>query len=653
MVDKNERKSRKSFLQRLRTDATGNTMAMAAAALFPIAGLIGGGVDIGRGYMAKARLQQACDAGALAGRRSMTGETMSAADKVQARRLFDFNFPEGTFGTDPFQPVGGEDNPRFVDGADPRTVSGYAETTIPTTLMKIFGNDSMTVKANCISQLDVGNVDIMMVLDVTGSMGGSRIQGLRDAVEDFYTTLGPGGADGSSLNQIRYGFVPYSANVNVGELLFNEDPTWLVGGTGVEAEDRWSYQTRRSTWEISAPPLGSPKSSNSVDTFESFTFLDGPECVSGYGNNEGVPGWFTPANTNNPIVTSSEVGSETIVITVEYDYESWDGDTAAPPAGAVGNAFWRDCDRKVTTTTEVYDTPVPETVDVWEPGADNFAGWEYGRFSHDVSRYVASIDPANPAAQRPTSNGAATDRWAGCIEERDTDSSIDATTTSIPAAALDLDIDTLPTDTASRWRPFWPEIKYEGVNDLATGAACPSARSRRLAEYASFDDGTANDLQSYVDSFVASGTTNHTIGMIWGARLLSAEGLFSTVNSNSSNGFPIGRHLVFMTDGTLNVKEDRYNVYGLNTLDGRVGPTSLSEAQVEARQAQRFQLMCAAVRAKNTTVWVVQFGVATVTANMENCATSPNHAAAASDNDALKEAFSNIAQTIGGLRLSQ
>ncbi len=653
MVTKNEMKSQKSFLQRLRSDTTGNTMAMAAAALFPIAGLIGGGVDIGRGYMAKARLQQACDAGALAGRRSMTGDTMSASDKAQARTLFDFNFPEGTFGTDPFQQVGGQDNPRFVDGADPRTVYGYAETTIPTTLMKIFGNDTMTVKASCTSQLDVGNVDIMMVLDVTGSMGGSRIQGLREAVEDFYTTLGPGGADGSSLNQIRYGFVPYSANVNVGELLYNEDPTWLVGGTGDEADDRWSYQTRRSTWEISTPELGDPKSSDEVETFETWTFLDGPECVSGYGNNEGVPGWFNPANSNNPIVTSTDNGVETTIVTTEYDYESWNGSTDAPPAGAVGSSFWEDCVRKVTTTTDVYDTPVPETVDVWETGADNFAGWEYGRFSHDVSAYVASIDPSNPEAQRPTWNGLRTDRWDGCIEERDTDSSIDAATTAIPAGALDLDIDTIPSDTASRWRPHWPEIKYEGVNNLASSAACPSAKSRRLAEYASFDDGTANDLQSYVDSFVASGTTNHTIGMIWGARLLSAEGLFSAVNSNSGNGFPIGRHLVFMTDGTLNVKEDAYNVYGLNILDGRVGPTTLSETEIEARQAQRFQLMCDAVKLKNTTVWVVQFGVTSVTTNMANCATSPDHAAAASDNAALKAAFSNIAQTIGGLRLSQ
>ncbi len=647
----------KSFLQRLRKDTAGNTFAMAAAAMFPIAGLVGGGVDIGRAYMAKARLQQACDAGALAGRRSMSGDTMSTYDKTQAKKLFDFNFPEGTFGTEPFpSTVDGQANPRFVDGTEPRTVYGYAETELPTTIMKIFGKGNMTIKVDCTSQLDVGNADVVMVLDVTGSMSGSRIEGLKDAVEDFYNTLGPGGADGSSQNQIRYGFVPYNALVNVGELLYDEDPSWLVGGTGTAADDRWTYQTRRSTWDVSTPDLGNPKSENTSVSFESYTYLDGPECVNGFGNNEGVPGWFNPNPSGNPVVSQTESGGETTITTIEYEYHTWDGNANPPPSEAVGSSYWRDCERKVRTTVAVYDTPVPDQVDVWESGATNFAGWEYGQFSHDVSAYVASIKSTNPAAQRPTYNGAQTDRWDGCIEERDTDSTITSATTTIPAGAIDLAIDTIPTDTASRWRPYWPEVKYERSSSTngwsASTSACPT-ESRRLAEYAVWDDGTTDDLQSYIDGFVATGNTNPTIGMIWGLRLLSADGLFSTVNQSTNNGFPITRHLLFMTDGVMNVKPDRYNVYGLNESAARLGPTTSTETELESRQAQRFQLMCDAAKAKGITVWVVQFGVSTVTSNMENCATTPDNAAAASSNAELQAAFANIAQTIGGLRLSQ
>ena len=59
------------FLRRLRDDQAGNTFLILGAGIFPILGMIGGAVDIGRQYMTQARLQVACDAGALAARRVM------------------------------------------------------------------------------------------------------------------------------------------------------------------------------------------------------------------------------------------------------------------------------------------------------------------------------------------------------------------------------------------------------------------------------------------------------------------------------------------------------------------------------------------------------------------------------------------------------
>ena len=41
---------------------------------FPILGLIGGGFDIGRGYLSQSRLQQACDSGVLAARKRIGTE---------------------------------------------------------------------------------------------------------------------------------------------------------------------------------------------------------------------------------------------------------------------------------------------------------------------------------------------------------------------------------------------------------------------------------------------------------------------------------------------------------------------------------------------------------------------------------------------------
>jgi len=50
------------FLSRLARDSRGNTLAIVGAALIPLTAMIGSGVDMSRAYMAKTRLQSACDA---------------------------------------------------------------------------------------------------------------------------------------------------------------------------------------------------------------------------------------------------------------------------------------------------------------------------------------------------------------------------------------------------------------------------------------------------------------------------------------------------------------------------------------------------------------------------------------------------------------
>src|SRR3954470_11325217 len=90
------------FMRRLARDTRGNTLAIVGAALVPLAGMIGSGVDMSRAYMAKTRLQSACDAGALAGRRVMQNDTLDSAVINEANRFFNFNFPQHLYGTPTF-----------------------------------------------------------------------------------------------------------------------------------------------------------------------------------------------------------------------------------------------------------------------------------------------------------------------------------------------------------------------------------------------------------------------------------------------------------------------------------------------------------------------------------------------------------------------
>ena len=233
-------------LTRFRRDVAGNALAIMAASVLPMVAAVGGAIDMSRNYMAKSRLQQACDAGVLAGRKLQGSQPYSAVEG-QAAQYFRINFPDNVYGTQTATFTS-----RSVTGNE---VAGNATVFVPSTLGSVVGYAGTDLAVNCSARLDISDTDIMFVLDLTGSMncsstagvycpnvdnGGvewgsgttnpdesaklnsrSRIGALRNAVINFTNTLN--GVTTSST-QVRYGFVPYAHSVNVGRLL---DPTWI------------------------------------------------------------------------------------------------------------------------------------------------------------------------------------------------------------------------------------------------------------------------------------------------------------------------------------------------------------------------------------------------------------------------------------------
>ena len=215
-------------------DARGNAIMLIAAALVPMLALLGGSIDMGRSYLSESRLQQACDSGVLAARKRLgteiaaNGEVPEDAATI-GEKFFNLNFHDGQYGTTDreFQLTLGSDY----------ALSGEARVNVPTTLMRLFGQENVALQVKCSAQVGMANTDVMMVLDVTGSMNEtnsgdsvSKITLLRSTIGGFYNELEANKANGT---RIRYGFVPYSTNVNVGALLKDD---WVV--------NNWTYQSR-------------------------------------------------------------------------------------------------------------------------------------------------------------------------------------------------------------------------------------------------------------------------------------------------------------------------------------------------------------------------------------------------------------------------
>ena len=210
---------RRPFMKRLARDEGGNVLPLFAAGIFPLIALVGGAMDISIAYMARSKLQKACDAGVLAGRQSMTGTQFGDSEKGQAKKFFDFNFPNGLYNTK---------NLKFNVAQNSSATSelkGTASADVPTSLMRVFNYTEISISVSCNAKKDLGHNDIVMVLDVTGSMndnpstgGGSKISKLRTGASGLYRALEAN--DGSTT---RYGMVPYSHTVNVGRSLRNRD----------------------------------------------------------------------------------------------------------------------------------------------------------------------------------------------------------------------------------------------------------------------------------------------------------------------------------------------------------------------------------------------------------------------------------------------
>jgi Flp pilus assembly protein TadG len=238
--------------------------------------------------------------------------------------------------------------------------------------------------------------------------------------------------------------------------------------------------------------------------------------------------------------------------------------------------------------------------------------------------------------------------WAGCIEERQTVSTI--TTSSgytPPSGAYDLDISTVPSSTSTKWNVYDPAAQGSKGSPYSTAlySACPS---RTQAIQTIPDVATLN---TYMNGLVAGGYTYLDLGMLWGGRLLAQNGLWASNNPATYNGFPVNRDLILMTDGGIDPDLDHYSAYGVEKFDKRVTGNGADTTQ-NSSHLQRFRMMCNAVKGMNVNVWVIAFG-SDLTSELVNCASQSSQAFRAANQADLVAQFTQIGQTIGALRLSQ
>ncbi|MEZ5695961.1 MAG: pilus assembly protein TadG-related protein [Sphingomonadaceae bacterium] len=621
-----------AFLRRLVRDRAGNTMAMIAFAILPVMAMMGGGLDMGRAYLSESRLQQACDAGVLAARKrlgaqaAVTGEIPTDADEM-GRRFFNINFRNGSYGT--------ENRVFNMVLEDDFAISGDASVDVPTTLMHLFGFDRVSIDVSCKAQLNMPNTDIMFVLDTTGSMAETnagdslnRIDTMRGVVKNF---MGELQANQSATARLRFGFVPYSTNVNVGRLLKSD---WMV--------DEWKYQSRTA-----------------VNPTTSFTWVYFPAFESGTRNQ--IPEYIAdtcPADTH-----TSVYGPRV--------------DISASPEKYYHLVTYNGIDYQCTAADGKFKVTGWEFIDYVEKHTywqeeSTWYRYDYEKLTFDVTMIKgllgsSPIQAGVPLEHNFHTQAALTQVWfQGCIEERETKRIKDWDKIDI-TKVLDLNIDLVPdpNDEKTQWAPifegitFARKVDWNGIGDFSKGKEKDSAASYVQPSYvgdisacpaqaAKLTTWTSDEVDDYLASLYPAGQTYHDLGMIWGGRLLSPTGLFADENADVA-GLPTARHLIFLTDGQTEAYDLAYGAYGIEPLDERRWKPDDDLTLTEVVE-KRFAFACEEVKKKNITVWVIAFGTE-LNPIMTECA-GPGHYFEASDNLELNSAFTTISDKLQELRIT-
>ncbi|WP_177171478.1 TadE/TadG family type IV pilus assembly protein [Sphingomonas palmae] len=649
LSDKRPTRERAGFLVRLLRDRAANTLIIVAASLIPLTAMAGSAIDIGRMYAVKSRLQQACDAGVLAGRKFMKVDGTNTLDQnaaTQAQQFFKNNFQAGWIATT---------NPVFspVKTSD-QQVSGTASVTVPMSITKIIDAKDATVTVSCMARYDISDTDVIFVLDTTGSMAcrpedtdaqcnayvqanpavsytrpsdsyampgysaqngfgvpettagnGSRIKALRQAVKDFYSTVA---SSVDANTRVRYGFVSYTSIINAGKAIYDVNPAYLIGNSAGETVN---YQTRVVTGE-----------------YEISRQTDGQK------NNKSQQGCTSsaPAPQRDPARTSAN----------QYPFRPSDG------RATLVTQEW-DAFQGCSTVTRTLG-PV----------------WTYGQYPQDVSQFIKGGTVSDPTYVKATATA-----WDGCIEERQTQSG----TTSFNASAYDLDPSLIPTaNAATRWRPAWPAVSWARYNYRSTATQTsndetffPYRAAVNLGSDDQRDSGfyscgkpirrlkemSSADIANYVDAadFKPLGGTYHDTGMIWGVRLLAPNGIFAADNTGRT-GQPLPKKvIVFLTDGDMAPSQNIYGQYGIEYYDQRVSGGASSPSLKDFHNA-RFLYECAQASQLKIDVWTVAIG-ANTTNELTQCASSPAQALYTTTGSGLSALFQKIAKQVAMLRLQQ
>lgn len=200
----------------------GAVAVIVALSAIPLVVMAGMAVDVSQAYLVKARLSHALDAAALAVGSMRTTTTNTTYLEAQFNNFVDANYASTE--------IGATHDLTFVDNGGIIGVTGKA--TLNTVFMGIIGINTITVSSSSEIVVETTGLELVMVLDNTGSMGsnGKMSDMKTSALELIDIVFG----NETAPDLLKVGLVPFDNTVNIGtgNAAYVTDPTAYSWGWG-------------------------------------------------------------------------------------------------------------------------------------------------------------------------------------------------------------------------------------------------------------------------------------------------------------------------------------------------------------------------------------------------------------------------------------
>lgn len=585
----------------------GNVAMMWALMGAVLVGLIGITVDFTRAQMLRAQMQNAVDGAALAAAR---GDASTPAQRAAAAQAY-FDAEMGDLAATATLAIG--------DIPGTRQVTVSATMPMQLSIARIVRNEDWILHVDSDAERSGNNVEVALVLDVTGSMAGQRIVDLRTAATNLVDAVI---RDQQAPYYSKVALVPYSMGVNAGAYA-NAARGPITGPADIE-DAAWAAGSGRNI-------SGITRANPAVVSASNHGFQNGDTVyirnVSGMHqvNNR----TFTVANRTTNSFQLQGVNSS--------GYNSYSS------GGTVTECLNATC--SVEVTVDDHDFEVGDRV--YFTGVNGMTQLNNSLFvisAVDGDTFTLSGTHANFSSY--TNGGDAHCTAAGCDYFAFQNASGNNWRVFPASTCVSERVSSQQYTDAS------PASQRVGLNYPSSANECPGASIVPLTTDANYLNGRISNLQ-------AAGSTAGQIGLAWGWYMLSPNwaSLFPASAQGASYSAPETlKIVVLMTDGAFNTGYCN----GVISDDSDNGAGSASERiNCDATNGDPFdqaRSLCTAMKNRNIIIYTVGFGLASGSEAeevMEDCATSSEHAYLTGDGNQLIAAFNAIAASITQLRITR